>query len=111
MCSEHKSSGCEVVICIPGKTMQFGPMEVLVRRLNALACALVLLGFPIATRAEIVTNSLVQTTAMTTVTHAIVPLRNNLDDRHPIRPGDKLAFRVDEDKEEAKQLVVTDSGE
>lgn len=34
-----------------------------------------------------------------------------LDNQHTIRPGDKLSFRVDEDREEAKPLVVTDSGE
>jgi protein involved in polysaccharide export with SLBB domain len=35
----------------------------------------------------------------------------DLDNQHRIRPGDKLSFRVAEDREEAKSLVVTDSGE
>jgi protein involved in polysaccharide export with SLBB domain len=35
----------------------------------------------------------------------------DLDDRHVIRAGDKLSFRIDEDKEEPKVLAVTDSGE
>jgi polysaccharide biosynthesis/export protein len=35
----------------------------------------------------------------------------DLDSQHTIRPGDKLSFRIDEDREEAKPLVVTDSGE
>jgi polysaccharide export outer membrane protein len=34
-----------------------------------------------------------------------------LDNQHTLRPGDKLSFRVDEDREDAKQLTVTDSGE
>lgn len=34
-----------------------------------------------------------------------------LDNQHRIRPGDKLSFRVAEDREEAKPLLVTDSGE
>ena len=35
----------------------------------------------------------------------------DLDDKHIIRAGDKLSFRIDEDKEEPKVLNVTDSGE
>ncbi len=38
-------------------------------------------------------------------------LSRALDDRHRLRPGDKLSFRVAEDGEEAKPLAVTDSGE
>ena len=37
--------------------------------------------------------------------------RFDLDNQHRIRPGDKLSFRVAEDREEAKALTVTDSGE
>lgn len=36
---------------------------------------------------------------------------NDHDDKHVIRPGDKLSFRIDEDKEDPKVLTVTDSGE
>ena len=39
------------------------------------------------------------------------PIREDLNDKHAIRPGDKLSFRIDEDKEEPKVLAVTDSGE
>jgi protein involved in polysaccharide export with SLBB domain len=35
----------------------------------------------------------------------------DLDNHHKLRPGDKLSFRVEEDREEAKSLIVTDSGE
>jgi protein involved in polysaccharide export with SLBB domain len=34
-----------------------------------------------------------------------------LDDRHKLAPGDKLSFQVLEDRDDAKPLVVTDSGE
>jgi protein involved in polysaccharide export with SLBB domain len=34
-----------------------------------------------------------------------------LDDRHKLGPGDKVSFRVIEDREDAKPLLVTDSGE
>ncbi len=35
----------------------------------------------------------------------------DLDNQHKIRSGDKLSFRIDEDREDAKPLIVTDSGE
>jgi protein involved in polysaccharide export with SLBB domain len=111
MYSEHKSSGCELVVCFPAMTMQLGRMEVFARRLAALTCGLILFVSAGPGYAQSTTNSLVSTTAMTSITRALVPLRGDLDDKHVIRPGDKLTFRVDEDKEEAKQLVVTDSGE
>lgn len=34
-----------------------------------------------------------------------------LDDRHKLAPGDKLSFQVLEDRDDAKPLLVTDSGE
>lgn len=34
-----------------------------------------------------------------------------LDDRHKLSPGDKLSFQVLEDRDDAKPLLVTDSGE
>ena len=34
-----------------------------------------------------------------------------MDDRHKLGPGDKLSFRVVEDRDEAKPLVVADTGE
>ena len=45
------------------------------------------------------------------VTRALPGQSFDLDNRHLIRPGDKLSFRVAEDREDAKPLVVTDSGE
>ena len=34
-----------------------------------------------------------------------------MDDRHKLVPGDKLSFRVVEDRDEAKPLIVADTGE
>jgi len=34
-----------------------------------------------------------------------------LDDKHILMPGDKLSFRIIEDKDPSKSLIVTDSGE
>lgn len=34
-----------------------------------------------------------------------------LDDKHKLAIGDRLSFRIEEDKEEPKSLVVTDSGD
>jgi protein involved in polysaccharide export with SLBB domain len=34
-----------------------------------------------------------------------------VDDRHQLAPGDKLSFRVVEDRDQAKPLVVADTGE
>src|SRR5947199_1645573 len=68
------------------------------------ACSIVL-----TTNAQVSSNSSIAAT--TAVTHAVVPLRSDLDDEHRIRPGDKLSFRVEEDREEPKLLPVTDSGE
>lgn len=52
------------------------------------------------------------TTSGTNVARAALPTQAfDLDDQHKIRPGDKLSFRVVEDREEAKPLTVTDSGE
>jgi protein involved in polysaccharide export with SLBB domain len=34
-----------------------------------------------------------------------------LDDKHKLKPGDKVSFRIEEDREEPKKLTVADSGE
>jgi protein involved in polysaccharide export with SLBB domain len=46
-----------------------------------------------------------------TVTHGEVPLANTLDDKHKLSPGDKISFQIVEDRDPAKSLTVTDSGE
>jgi protein involved in polysaccharide export with SLBB domain len=61
------------------------------------------------------TTSSAQTGVSNTNVSLLVPRRVTetfeLDNQHKIRTGDKLSFRVAEDREEAKPLVVTDSGE
>jgi len=82
-------------------------MEVVRFRIVAVVCALmtssalVLAQNPLATG---VVNS-------TLSPRSSAPTALTLDDQHKIRPGDKISFRVAEDREEAKSLVVTDSGE
>ncbi len=40
-----------------------------------------------------------------------VPFTNQLDDKYKLAAGDRVSFKIIEDKEEAKILVVSDSGE
>ena len=109
--------------------MHFGSMEVFEFRKTAVFC--VLIGFAATVSAQ---NPALSDRTSTGATAgatgspgnnntAVNPtdnfkLRNtspakafDLDNQHRIRPGDKLSFRVAEDREEAKTLVVTDSGE
>lgn len=44
-------------------------------------------------------------------THEATVAGVTLDDRHRLAPGDRVSFRVLEDRDDAKPLVVTDSGE
>jgi protein involved in polysaccharide export with SLBB domain len=95
--------------CVLPQTGQLGRMEVLLCRTLAVFCvtsfSLMHLGaqtnVPVATRP--VPSLLPAPSA--------IPQPVELDNQHTIRPGDKLSFRIDEDREEAKALVVTDSGE
>jgi protein involved in polysaccharide export with SLBB domain len=80
-------------------------MEDLSRRTMAVLCAVMTLAVTVAAQtAGANANAIALTTRSTT-------LRSDLDNQHRIRPGDKLSFRVAEDREEAKPLTVTDSGE
>src|SRR5205823_6129617 len=38
-------------------------------------------------------------------------LTSTLDDKHKLAIGDRLSFRIEEDQEEPKPLVLTDSGD
>ena len=42
---------------------------------------------------------------------SLPPAMVSLDNRQPLNPGDRLTFRVIEDRDEPRPLVVTDSGE
>jgi protein involved in polysaccharide export with SLBB domain len=59
--------------------------------------------------ANLTTNTVASSTNV--ARPGVVTQTFDLDDQHKIRPGDKLSFRVAEDREEAKPLTVTDSGE
>jgi len=63
---------------------------------------------PVSTPAPITTvteDSMANPAPITTVAGVVV------DDRHKLVPGDKLSFRVVEDRDEAKPLMVADTGE
>jgi polysaccharide export outer membrane protein len=57
------------------------------------------------TAADASADTNVSPAPVTTVAGVVV------DDRHKLAPGDKLSFRVVEDRDEAKPLVVADTGE
>lgn len=44
-------------------------------------------------------------------TSVLVATSHNLDDKHKLSPGDKISFQIQEDRDPAKSLLVTDSGE
>lgn len=48
-----------------------------------------------------------------TTNAAILPFNSNYkhDDQHKLRAGDKISFRIEQDQDDAKSLLVTDSGE
>ncbi len=80
-------------------------MEVLSTRNVAVFCVAIALAVKVSaqTVAANVGTNITSTRVLTQ--------RFDLDNQHRIRPGDKLSFRVSEDREEAKALTVTDSGE
>jgi protein involved in polysaccharide export with SLBB domain len=74
----------------------------------ATLCAL-LSGATLSSAANLTTNSV--SGGANVARASVAPQAFDLDDQHKIRPGDKLSFRVAEDREETKPLTVTDSGE
>ena len=90
-------------------------MEVGQHRIAGILSALIVLAAPLSGRSE--TNVISVNTLATKVVsnvpaaRAAFPPSRELDNQHKLRSGDKLSFRVAEDGEEAKALVVTDSGE
>ena len=83
-------------------------MEVFRYRTMAALCAAVAFGGTVCaqTIGTNVSNRALQNAAQVAPGQAF-----DLDNHHRIRPGDKLSFRVAEDREDAKSLAVTDSGE
>jgi len=83
-------------------------MEVFRYRTTAALCAAVILTGTVCAQ-TVGTNT--GNIAVVNVTRALPGQSFDLDNHHRIRPGDKLSFRVAEDREDAKSLAVTDSGE
>ncbi len=67
----------------------------------------------LASLAPLTAQTNTNTTAITTVKSAAAMASNmdTLDDKHKLAIGDKLSFRITEDSEDPKPLVVTDSGD
>jgi len=85
-------------------------MEVLQFRRMAVLCALIVCAAPAGAQTPAaITNS--NPANNFTLRSGALSQSFDLDNQHRIRPGDKISFRVAEDREEAKSLVVTDSGE
>src|SRR5688572_18443163 len=86
-------------------------MEVLKFRRIAVLC--ILIGPWVASGAQTppITTTNKSTDNNFTLRSAAPAQAFDLDNQHRIRPGDKISVRVSEDREEAKSLVVTDSGE
>jgi protein involved in polysaccharide export with SLBB domain len=84
-------------------------MEVFHYRTKAALCAAMALAAPLCAQ-TVATNSNIVATNTTRVLSGQTQSAG-LDNQHRIRPGDKLSFRVAEDREDAKLITVTDSGE
>lgn len=93
--------------CVSARSEHFGFMEVLQVCIRRMFCAVVIFATPLAAQT---TGTNVSTNA-SSVTRFASSSARALDDQHKLRSGDKLSFRVAEDGEEPKSLMVTDSGE
>lgn len=86
-------------------------MEVLEFRKTAVLCVLMGCAAVMGAQTSGITNNTSTPGNNFTLRNAAPAQGYDLDNQHRIRPGDKISFRVVEDREEAKSLVVTDSGE
>jgi protein involved in polysaccharide export with SLBB domain len=108
MCSKKISFFRTSAGCVLAKCRQLCHMEGFQFRTWGAMCALLICA-TFLNAANLTTNTI---TSSTNVARSGVATQTfDLDDQHKIRPGDKLSFRVAEDREEAKPLTVTDSGE
>ncbi len=99
--------------CVLAQNKHLGSMEVRLQRFSRSFYVAGMLIVPLAVHAattNIVTNATLATNLSAPRAATFTPNRE-LDDQHRLRPGDKLGFRVAEDAEEPKPLMVTDSGE
>lgn len=92
--------------CVSPRTGHFGGMEVLLGRSLAVVCITSALVAPLCAQTTSAVSRSEISPSRIAVTQPV-----DLDNQHKIRSGDKLSFRVDEDREETKPLLVTDSGE
>jgi protein involved in polysaccharide export with SLBB domain len=138
MRSEVKAFQPGARICFPAKAMQIRVMEGWVNTTARLFCVLAALALIENSKAQFANSNLMAATAAVrhllsatnaaspastpfapaaTVTNAAssnvpaISIRDDMNDTHLIRPGDKLSFRIDEDREDPRLLPVTDSGE
>jgi len=92
--------------CVSWRSEHFGFMEVWPRWVAAILFT-AWMGGAASSRGEVGISS--NNTAG--VVRTALATNYVLDDRHRLRPGDKVSFRVVEDGEEPKLLPLTDSGE
>lgn len=141
MHSEVKTFEPGARICFPAKSMQIRVVEGWIYTTARLFCALAALAFAASSNAQFANSNLMAATAavrsLLSATNAAAPasttftpvatatpatnaassnvptisIRDDMNDTHLIRPGDKLSFRIDEDREDPRLLPVTDSGE
>lgn len=98
--------------------MHIRAMEGLLKAVVRMSCAFAVLATAGMVAGQTSTNLLAATPLRSAPSQAapasrtsFAPIASDLDDKHMIRPGDKLSFRIEEDKEDPKVLPVTDSGE
>lgn len=106
--ADFEANPAKVGICFPARTMHFGIMEGSLKRFALGVCVLT------TCYGSFGQNQSQSASASAPVTSAAAtrsPLQGALDNDHRIQPGDKLSYKVDEDREEAKVLTVADSGE
>lgn len=110
MLFEEKNIFLGGVSCVSWRSGHFGVMEVSEVRWAVGCCAMFLFLSPLLGQTATANLGAINTNspAVSILTNVSAPV---LDDRHKLRSGDKISFRVAEDGEEAKALVVTDSGE
>jgi protein involved in polysaccharide export with SLBB domain len=108
MCSKKISFFRTYAGCVLAKCGQLCHMEGFRFRILGTLCVLSSCA-TFLNAANLTTNTVASSTNV--ARPGVVTQTFDLDDQHKIRPGDKLSFRVAEDREEAKPLTVTDSGE
>jgi protein involved in polysaccharide export with SLBB domain len=116
---DNFSGNGRFAICVSTHFEQLGTMEVLRCRAIGLVCALSIFGGSALGQGASPQSSNAAAPSPAPIVSLITNMPRKmpanytvvLDNQHRIRAGDKLSFRVAEDNEEAKSLMVMDSGE